>query len=151
LIDNIFRVMMKWRPYGLMRLGIEQAGYQVTLKRWLESEMQRRKFFFTTDMIPTKNLSKPARIRDGLQPWVSNYRVYFTPGTEPLQRQLLNIRMAGGNLIGRSPNRVDCLSMQALKYWRSLSDDDSEMAADGMPLDEESMTDAPRYGLRCAT
>jgi hypothetical protein len=151
LINKIFDIMKRWKRFGLSRIGIEQAGYQVVLKRWLESEMQRRKFFFTVDMIPTKNLAKPARIRDGLQPWVANWRVYFTKSCKPLVNQLLNIRIVGGNLVGRSPNRVDALAMQAQRYWRSLSDDYDELSTEGVPLDNEMAPASRRYGLGCST
>jgi predicted phage terminase large subunit-like protein len=144
LIDRIFEMYGRWKPAWV---GIEEAGFQKSLKHFLMAEMARRgvSIPIRADIKPAR-INKKVRIIDGLQPFIARRQVYFRRDQRKLIQQLLDW------MPERQDQRDDLVDALAynVPFWtfaprRAL---DSEIPY----MDIENRDDeAPSYGLRCET
>ncbi len=130
LIDKIIALGDKWKQHGLLKIGIEEVGFQVTLKRFLQNEMSRRGKYFSIKPIKLGNRGKAERAIDGLQPFVANHQVYFLRNQSELLRELAGLQIVQGRVVGKSPNLVDALGFHR-EFWRIHLDRDSEEIPEG--------------------
>jgi len=113
LIEKVFSIHERWEPLGLKWWGIEQAALQGWLRRFTLNEQGRRGIHFSIKPIPTGNKSKAERAIIGLQPFIANGQIFFLRNQRELVDELLSFRVIGDRLVGKSPNLVDALAMQA--------------------------------------
>ena len=71
IINEIFRLNERWHP---MTTGIEEVGFQRTLRYTLQKEMQERKRYITITELKPRARNKDQRIK-GLQPQYANGKV----------------------------------------------------------------------------
>ena len=143
LISRILSMAKKWRQHGLQYVGIEEVGFQATLKHFLRQEMQRQGIWFSVRPIPVGNRSKAERIIDGLQPFVANHQVYFLANQSGLLKQLAELRIARGRIIGNSPDRVDALAMHTPGWKMDVERSEASYAAPSVVR--------PAYDAACLT
>ncbi len=126
LIEKVFSIHERWEPLGLKWWGIEQAALQGWLRRFTLNEQGRRGIHFSIKPIPTGNKSKAERAIIGLQPFIANGQIFFLRNQRELVDELLSFRVVGDRLVGKSPNLVDALAMQATFLQSSVRRRDSE-------------------------
>jgi len=71
IINEIFRLNERWHP---QTTGIEEVGFQRTLRYTLQKEMQQRKKYINITELKPRSRSKVERIK-GLQPQYANGKV----------------------------------------------------------------------------
>ena len=135
LINHIFTLNEKWRKYGEIWWGIERAGLQSYLYRWLKNEVVQRQRGLSLHMVRLGNRSKPDRA-NAIQPFVVNGQLFFLKNQREMIDALTHFQVINGRVVGGSPNLVDALGMQAdrlrLSGDRGRPDDE-----DGENWDEE--------------
>lgn len=73
IVDNIFKMHMKWKPQDA---GLETVGFQRTLRYSLEEEMRKRRYFFPVSEVKTSNQSSKEMKIKSLEPFYRNGMVF---------------------------------------------------------------------------
>ncbi len=146
LIEKIISLWRKWRPRAV---GIEEVAMQSVFRQFLEQEKLKRQLPINIAKLKNKNRSKRERIIDGFQPYVENHQVMFLKKQEKLIKEMLDLRIVAGDVVGKSPNRLDALAYQ-VDFWR-YSPEFVEYEGDVLEEWDETVDGAAPYGLECQT
>jgi hypothetical protein len=106
LINKVLDMAEEWSPQVV---SPEDASYQKTLKWYLKKAMIERGVHFPIRPVKPGIKGKARRI-DALQPYIRTRRVFFARGTKKLIRELIDLQVVGGKVVGRSPNLADSLA-----------------------------------------
>ena len=74
--------------------------------------------------------------------------MFFTKGQQKLVRELLNLQVVNGKVVGKSPNLADSLAYH-VEYWRGQARPEPE--EDYEYFDPFLGDIGPDYGLQCVT
>ena len=145
LIEKILELAQTWNPHVV---SPEDVSFQKTLKWYLKKSMLERNLHFPIRPVKPGTKSKGARIIDSLQPFVRNQQVFFTRGQSKLIKELLNLQVVGGKVVGRSPNLADSLAYH-VEYWRGRV---QQVETEDIDYFDPFLGDVgPDYGLQCVT
>jgi predicted phage terminase large subunit-like protein len=153
LIRNIIECAKNWPTLAV--ISPEDVSFQKTLKHFLKPALWRNGVRVRIDAVkPGSKKSKGTRIFDALQPFVENHQFYVLHKHKAnVVHELVNMQVADGKVVGKSPNLADSLAYHA-KHWRIGWDTQTEDEEDGdIPyIDPFAIIDeGPRYGLQCLT
>jgi len=144
LMNKIFEMAAEWKPNVV---APEDASYQKTLKWYLKKEQNERGVYFKITPVKPGIKGKARRI-DALQPYVRNQQVYFTKGQTKLVRELVNLQVVGGKVVGRSPNLADSLAYH-VEFWRGKN---RPTVREDIDFFDAYAGDVGRaYGIECLT
>lgn len=143
VIEQIIQMGKAWKPHVC---GPEEVAFQSVFKRFLIPEMVKRGVVMPIRPVKPAQRSKITRI-DGLQPFVRNHQMYVQPRARDLVKELCNLQVVRGKIIGRSPNLADSLAYH-LDFW-SMRDFPSDKRDDEEIPYEDSRRRGPvrAYGL----
>ena len=146
MINTTLEYAQKWKPHVV---SPEDVAYQKTFKHYLRQEMQVRGINFRVQPVKPGSKGKGARIIDSLQPFVRNHQLYVQFSHKPVIKELVNLQVVGGKVVGRSPNLADSLAYHA-EHWRiNLDHSANDDVEEKIP---EKMDDCNAlYGLECTT
>jgi hypothetical protein len=148
LIDKIIVMSEKWNPHVV---APEDVSFQKTFKFFLKQEMTRRGVHFPIRPVKPGNKSKGARISAALQPYVQSHQLHFLKSQWQLIRELINMQVINGKVIGKSPNRIDSLSYHP-EFWRGGPAFQSDVDEDDLDyFDAYKIDTGAAYGLECVT
>lgn len=123
LVRKIVNLCGIYKPY-LRRVGVEKAGQQESFKILLQRELRESGFYLMPDLLPPgSKKSKEIRIREALQPYVSQRRLYIRPNMVGLIDEMNKFPLS------KHKDELDALSMAADHYWK-LSTVSSALAAE---------------------
>ena len=145
LIEKIMEMAQEWNPAVV---SPEDVSFQKSLKWYLKKEMLERDIHFPIRPVKPGSKGKGSRIIDALQPFVRNQQLFFTKGQQKLVRELLNLQVVNGKVIGKSPNLADSLAYH-VEYWKGKAKPEPE--EDYEYFDPFLGDIGPDYGLQCAT
>jgi predicted phage terminase large subunit-like protein len=143
VIEQIIIMARAWKPHVI---GPEEVGYQSVLKRFLMPEMMKRGVVYPVRPVKPQQRNKITRI-DGLQPFVRNHQLFVQPSAKPLVREMCNLQVVRGKIIGKSPNLADSLAYH-LDFWNMRDFQTDNKDEDEIPYRDAQRRDPVRaYGL----
>ena len=151
LIKKICQMAKKWPTLAV--ISPEDASYQKTLKHFLRAALVKNKIRVSVRPVKPGGKSKGTRILDALQPYVANHQFYVQRNMGAMVDELVNMQVANGKVVGKSPNRADALAYHA-QNWRagfSYQLDENESEIDYVDPFWTPEIAGPVYGLECLT
>lgn len=150
LINKVVELASKWEPRKVMP---EDVAYQKTLKHYLRAAFAQAGIKCKIEPVKPGLKKKGTRILDALQPFVANHQVFFLKKDKGTVNELCDMQVAGGKVVGRSPNLADSLSYHT-KEWRisrvKRPSVDDESGIDYFNPYTSDVVE-PAYGLGCRT
>ena len=147
LVDTAFEMAERW---NVNVIRPESVGYQRTLTDYMREVQMRRQRHFVIDPVKPGTKAKGERIIASLQPFVASRQVFFRKDQPHLVEELVNLKVIGGKVHGRSPNLADALAYHT-EYWRVSPPSFREPEFEDVDDDYEVYNVPVRYGLRCPT
>lgn len=145
LMDKIFEMAKRWRPHVV---SPEDVAYQKTLKHYMRQEQQVRGLYFNIRPVKPGGQRKGSRIIDALQPFVRNHQLYIPEKLRFVAKEMANMIVVGGKVVGRSPNLADSLAYHPENWLLSL--DKAEKSDEDQVIQQKDEQNV-NYGLECVT